>query len=217
MLLTVMSSQMSQEINDFLILLQQIQNSEANNMQNLVIAIVFNFLLLVLLYWRYRININKAQKDIQNFKQQKAEESYAEEIKNRNIMAGMMQEMLLRDSQEYRASIKQELEETKREFAVNEEQRKELQAKVESLIEDLKQANQRLETATKNSFVIMGLKQQVGEMTTEIEALRREVKRLTELNLQLNETIRSLEASIKEKDKVIERLERDLQEIKNGN
>lgn len=217
MLLTVMSSQMSQEINDFLILLQQIQNSEANNMQNLVIAIVFNFLLLVLLYWRYRININKAQKDIQNFKQQKAEESYAEEIKNRNIMAGMMQEMLLRDSQEYRASIKQELEETKKEFAVNEEQRKELQAKVESLIEDLKQANQRLETATKNSFVIMGLKQQVGEMTAEIENLRKEVRRLTELNLQLTETIKLLERRIKDKDETIKRLENDLKELKNGN
>lgn len=217
MLLTVMLSQTSQEISDFLLLLQQIQNSEANNMQNLIIAIVFNFLLLIVLYWRYRININKTRKDIENFKQQKAEESYAEEIKNRNIMAGMMQEMLLRDSQEYRASIKQELEETKREFAVNEEQRKELQAKVESLIEDLKQANQRLETATKNSFVIMGLKQQVGEMTTEIEMLRTEVKRLTELNIQLNETIRSLEARIKEKDTIIKRLEKDLEEIKNGN
>lgn len=217
MLLTVMLNQTSQEINDFLILLQQIQNSEANNMQSLVIAIVLNFILLFILYWRYRINTNKTKREIENFKQQKAVESYAEEMRNRNMMAGMMQEMLLRDSQEYRAAIKLELEETKKEFAVNEEQRKELQAKVESLIEDLKQANQRLETATKNSFVIMGLKQQVGEMTVEIDALRREVKRLTDLNEQLNNTIRLLEESIREKDKVIKSLQEEMREFKNGN
>lgn len=215
--LIVMPIQMSQEIEDFFRLLQQIQSSEANNMQSLILAIVFNFLLLLVLYWRYRINLNKTRKEIEIYKQQKAEESYAEEIKNRNIMASMMQEMLLRDSQEYRIAIKQELEDTKREFAVNEEQRKELQAKVESLIEDLKQANQRLETATKNSFVIMGLKQQVGEMTAEIETLRREVARLTDLNEQLNNTIRLLEESIREKDKVIKKLQEEMKGIKNGN
>lgn len=215
--LIVMPIPMSQEIEDFFRLLQQIQSSEANNMQSLILAIVFNFLLLLVLYWRYRINLNKTRKEIEIYKQQKAEESYAEEIKNRNIMASMMQEMLLRDSQEYRIAIKQELEDTKREFAVNEEQRKELQAKVESLIEDLKQANQRLETATKNSFVIMGLKQQVGEMTAEIETLRREVARLTDLNEQLNNTIRLLEESIREKDKVIKKLQEEMKGIKNGN
>jgi predicted RNase H-like nuclease (RuvC/YqgF family) len=132
-------------------------------------------------------------------------------------MANMMQEMLLRDSQEYRQAIKQELEETKKEFAVNEEQRKELQRKVDNLIEDLKQANQRLETATKNSFVIMSLKQQVSEMSNEMESLRKEVERLTILNKELVTVIETLEIQLREKEIVISKLERQLKEIQNGN
>lgn len=217
MLLTVILKTMEQqEFDEFFRLLNEIQ-SNSSSINGAIIAVAINFVLLLILYWRYRISNNKTKKDIENFKLQKAEESYADEIKNRTTMANMMQEMLLRDSQEYRSSIKNELEETKREFAENENQRRELQAKVESLIEDLRLANQRLETATKNTFVVMGLKQQVNEMTIEVEGLRKEVKRLTDLNIQLTETIRLLELHIQEKDKTIKRLEEDLKGLQNGN
>ncbi len=216
-LATTIANQTGQEINEFLKLLQELQTSSSNNLSYIISAVVLNFILILFLYWRNKISNAKNKNEVEILKAQNAEATYSEEIKNRTLMANMMQEMLLRDSQEYRHAIKQELEETKKDFAANEEQRRELQKKVDNLIEDLKLANQRLETATKNSFVIMGLKQQVGELSIALENFKKEVERLTSLNLELTATIQTLEVELNQKEKVIQSLQRQVEEIKNGN
>lgn len=203
---------------------KEIIDKASFDLRSILLYLLLSSVALIIFIFRFLIENKKRKKEIEILRERSMHEINIANDKMKLEMQERFQEMLLKDSEQYKAHISQELEENKRINALLIKERGTFSKRIELLEIELRYANMKIIENEKAKQTGIQLKYEVDKLNIEILNLREGIKSLENENKNLKEKLQVLSEDYDKRNLYIKELEIKIKvleekqtgELKNG-
>lgn len=187
-----------------------IEQSEFN-LQSILLYIFFSTVALLILFFRIYMDNKKRKRELEMLKERSTEEIRIASEKTKLELQDRFQDMLIKDSENYRAFITAELNENKRINGILMKDKEVLSRRVELLEIELRSANIKIVENDKIKEENREMKRRIEVLNIETSQMKENIVRLENENAQLKVRIEQIQDEYEKRGDYIKNLETRLE------
>lgn len=187
-----------------------IEQSEFN-LQSILLYIFFSTVALLILFFRIYMDNKKRKRELEMLKERSTEEIRIASEKTKLELQDRFQDMLIKDSENYRAFITAELNENKRINGILMKDKEVLSRRVELLEIELRSANIKIVENDKIKEENREMKRRIEVLNIETSQMKENIVRLENENAQLKARIEQIQDEYEKRGDYIKNLETRLE------